>query len=171
MATQSAKMTVPRPFLRELLSPSLAGLGEQAATGKCFAPREAPASLFAPPRLSIPAANCHIMCPLRTLVSLQYRGMASRAQTAPSQLSLYKCLKSTGTLETILITVICPCCGCLGMQLSHRSNMLLVTPSSWSDHQHGVWELQMQVFFHLYFLSRNKFGSSEASACPHLHLL
>ena len=49
------------------------------------------------------------------------------------------------------------------MQLSHRQKMLLVTGSFWSDHRCGVWELQMQIFFHLYFLSLNKFGSSEAS--------
>lgn len=94
---------------------------------------------------------------------LVQRHTEQRPDQVPSVLPSLVPQKNQDSAETVVITVICPCWGCLGMQLSHRLKMLLVTGSFRSDHRCGVWELQMQIFFHLYFLSPNKLGSSEAS--------
>ena len=115
--------------------PQEAGLGEESAPEEGLTPGEPrPASPFVPVCLSLlQTANFPAQFPFP-------------AETRRAEPPFTGASKNQLTVETVLITVVCPCCGCLGMRLSHRPKMLLVTGSFWSHPGRGVWKLQIQIF-------------------------
>ena len=122
----------PLPALRKQ------GLEKRAPLGKGLHPGS-PGPL---PRLYLFLSRC---CKQLTVCAFPAQ-FPFRAETRKAELPFPGASKNQDAVETVLITAVCLCCGCLGMRLSHRPKMLPVTGSFWSHRGRGVWELQIQIF-------------------------